>query len=169
MKLAHQGGSSTILVRTHSNRHNPAIYGQPGPSLRFFWPQVKGFTFSHFLRLEQRLLWLKKPVDNFNTTVRARYQLGIVSPTYYILFDNGIYLMGAVELFWDMKKSFTDNFKTRIRSHVGVGSRITDDWRVELQYVVQDGRSLAQDSFTLDERILRLRLFYNFNRYLGTD
>jgi hypothetical protein len=29
--------------------------------------------------------------------------------------------------------------------------------------VVQDGRAIEQDSFTTDERILRLRLFYNLN------
>jgi hypothetical protein len=136
---------------------------RPWQGLRFLWPDIGGFTFSHFLRLEQRLLWLKKPVDDFNTTVRARYQLGVISPTYNILFDNGIFFMGAVELFWNMKNSFKDNFSNRIRSHVGVGSQVSDNWRVEVQYVVQDGRAIEQDSFTTDERILRLRLFYNLN------
>jgi len=104
--------------------------------LRFLWPDIGGFTFSHFLHLEQRLLWVKKPVDDFNSTVRARYQLGVVSPTYNILYDNGIFFMGGIELFWNMKTSFTDNFSDRIRSHVGVGSQVSDDWRVEFQYVV---------------------------------
>jgi hypothetical protein len=109
---------------------------RPWQGLRFLWPHVKVWTISHFFRLEQRLLWLKKPVDDFNSTVRARYQLGVVSPTYNILFDNGIFLTGSVEYFWNMKDSFTDNFSDRIRSHVGVGSQVSDDWRVEFQYVV---------------------------------
>jgi hypothetical protein len=142
---------------------------RPWAGLRLVWPQIKGFRFSHYLRFEERLLWVKDEVRVSTSTLRARYQLGLVSPTYNVLMKNGIFFMGAMELFWNVQNSFNENFSDRIRSHVGVGSRITDDWRVELQYVVQDGRSLAQDSFTLDERILRLRLFYNFNRYLGPD
>jgi hypothetical protein len=142
---------------------------RPWAGLQFPWPQIKGFRFSHYFRLEERLFWIKDRETVSTSSLRGRYQLGLVSPTYNILMKNGIFFMVAMELFWPLENSFNVNFSDRIRTHVGVGSRVTDNWRAELQYVVQDGRALAQDSFTRDERIIRLRLFYNFDRFLAPE
>ena len=136
---------------------------RPWAGLRFVWPQLKGFTFTHYLRLEERLLWVKAEVSASTSTLRSRYQLGVTSPTYNVLFKNGIFLTGAVEPFWNMKNSFTENFSNRIRYFVGAGTKFSKAWRVELQFVQQDGRAIEQDSFSTDERIIRLRLFYKFN------
>jgi hypothetical protein len=59
-----------------------------------------------------------------------------------------------------------NNFVNRIRYDVGAGTKVSDAWRVELHYVLQDGREiedLFQDLFSSEEHILRLRLFYTFN------
>ena len=142
---------------------------RPWAGLRFTWPQIKGFRFSHFFRLEERLLWIKDTETVSTSTLRGRYQLGLVTPTWNVLMKNGIFFMGSAELFWNLKDPFNENFSDRIRYTAGVGSRVTNNWRAELQYVQQDGRALAQDSFTLDERIIRLRLFYTFERILGIE
>ena len=136
---------------------------RPWQGLRFVWPKIGGYMFSHLVRLEQRMVWLKDPVSDFDSTLRARYQLGFRTPTYNILFERGMYLTGAIEPFWDVETSFSENFTNRIRYFAGFGTRVSKAWRVELQYVQQDGRAIQQDSFSVNERIIRLRLFYKFN------
>ena len=113
------------------------------------------------------MFWLTSGESNFDFfTLRSRYQLGVTTPTYNVLFENGIYLNGTIELFWTLETSFLDNLVNRIRYDLGVGTKISDAWWVELHYVLQDGRMLDQifqNPFGSEEHILRLRLFYHFN------
>ena len=136
---------------------------RPWQGLRFAWPRLGDYVVTHYLRLEQRMNWLTEPRSDFDFKLRGRYQLGIKSPVYNILFDNGIFLTGSIEFFRNLEKSITENFNNRIRYDVGVGSKISEALRVELHYLHQDGRALEQDSFARDENIIRLRLFYKFN------
>ena len=138
----------------------------PWQGLRFAWPMIGRYAVSHYLRLEERMVWQTEGERDFDFTVRSRYQLGVRSPNYDILFKNGIYLSGSIELFWNLDDSFNDNFVDRIRYDIGVGTKVSDAWRVELRYVLQDGRAiedLFSDIFDSEEHILRLRLFYTFN------
>jgi hypothetical protein len=139
-----------------------AVELRPWQGLRFTWPQFKGYKVSHFLRLEQRMLWAKGTATDFNHRLRARYQLGIKTPTYNILFNNGIYVTSSIEFFRNLNESITQNFKNRIRYSVGVGTQVSESWRLELHYLRQDGRALEQDSFSVEENIVRLRLFYQY-------
>jgi hypothetical protein len=57
-------------------------------------------------------------------------------------------------------------FVNRIRYDLGVGTKVSDAWRIQLHYVLQDGKEIEQvfqDLFESEEHILRLRLFYTFN------
>lgn len=140
---------------------------RPWQGLQFVWPEIGGYAISHYLRLEERMFWLTSGESDFDFfTLRSRYQLGVTTPTYNVLFKNGIYLNGTIELFWDIKTSFLDNLVNRIRYDLGVGTKVSDAWWVELHYVLQDGRVLDQifqNPFDSEEHILRLRLFYHFN------
>ena len=113
------------------------------------------------------MVWQTQGDSKSDFTVRARYQLGARSPNYDIFFPNGIFWTGSVELFWNLDENFSDNFVNRIRYDVGVGTKVSDAWRVELHYLLQDGRAiedeLFRDPLDSDEHILRLRLFYTFN------
>ena len=138
----------------------------PWQGLRFTWPKLGDFAFSHYFRLEQRMTWQTEGESDSDFTLRSRYQLGFRSPNYDIIFKNGIYLSGSIELFWNLDSSFTDNFVNRIRYDLGVGTKVSDAWRVEMRYVLQDGREIEDvffDPFESEEHILRLRLFYTFN------
>jgi hypothetical protein len=68
---------------------------RPWAGLRLVWPQIKGFRFSHYFRLEERLVWVRDQEKRSTSTLRGRYQLGLVSPTWNILIKNGIFFMGA--------------------------------------------------------------------------
>ena len=139
----------------------------PWQGLRFVWPIIGNYAVSHYFRLEERMIWQTEGDRDFDFNLRGRYQFGVRSPNYDILFKNGIYLMGTVELFSSLEDDFFDNFANRIRWDFGVGTKISDAWRVQLHYVLQDGRAieddLFRDPFDSEEHILRLRLFYTFN------
>ena len=106
------------------------------------------------------MIWQTGGESDFDFTVRGRYQLGARSPNYDILLKNGIYLTGSIEAFSDIE---TPIFVNRLRYDVGAGTKLNDAWRVELHYLLQQGRRSAAAAFTADEHILRLRLFYTFN------
>jgi hypothetical protein len=131
----------------------------PWQGLRLVWPKLGGFAVSHYLRLEERMTWQTEGDSDFDFTVRGRYQLGARSPNYDILFKNGIYLTGSIEPFANIEKP---TFINRIRYDVGAGTKVSDAWRVELHYLLQQGRRSASAAFSVDEHVLRLRLFYTF-------
>jgi len=139
----------------------------PWQGLRFTWPTIGSYAISHYFRLEERMIWQTEGESDFDFNLRGRYQIGVRSPNYDILFKNGIYLLGSVELFWNLEDDFLDNFANRIRYDAGVGTKVSDAWRVQLHYTLQDGRAIEddffRDPFDSDEHILRLRLFYTFN------
>ena len=138
----------------------------PWQGLRFTWPKIGNYAISHYFRLEERMIWQTQGDEDFDFSLRGRYQIGVRSPNFDILFKNGVYLLGSVELFWNLEDNFTDNFANRIRYDMGVGTKVYDAWRVQLHYVLQDGRAIEddffRDPFDSDEHILRLRLFYTF-------
>jgi len=129
----------------------------PWQGLRFIGPNPGGYAISHYFRLEERMTWGTEGDNDFDFTLRGRYQLGVRSPNYDILLKNGMYLLGSVEPFWDVE---TPLFVNRIRWDVGLGTRISDALRIQLHYHLQQGRQSASSAFTADEHILRLRLFY---------
>ena len=129
----------------------------PWQGLRFVWPTIGSYTISHYLRLEQRMIWQTEGEKDDDLTVRSRYQLGFRSPNYKILFKNGIYLSGSIEPFADLERPL---FINRIRYDVGIGTEVSDAWRIQLRYLLQQGRDSASAAFSTDEHILRLRLFY---------
>ena len=139
----------------------------PWQGLRFLWPKIGSYAISHYFRLEERMIWQTQGEEDFDFNLRGRYQIGVRSPNFDILFKNGIYLLGSMELFWNLEDKFTDNFANRIRYDMGVGTKVSDAWRVQLHYVLQDGRAIEddffRDPFDSDEHILRLRLFYTFD------
>ena len=131
----------------------------PWQGLRIVWPMIGKYAISHYLRFEERMIWQTGDESDFDFTLRSRYQLGARSPNYDILLKNGIYLTGSIEAFSDIE---TPIFVNRLRYDVGAGTKLNDAWRVELHYLLQQGRRSAAAAFTADEHILRLRLFYTF-------
>ncbi|MBT8370971.1 MAG: DUF2490 domain-containing protein [Deltaproteobacteria bacterium] len=132
----------------------------PWQGLRFIWPELGGYAVSHYFRLEERMIWQIEGERDFDFTVRGRYQLGVRSPNYNILVKNGIYLTGSIEAFSNIERPI---FVNRMRYDVGAGTKFSDAWRVELHYLLQQGRRSAGSAFSVDEHVLRLRLFYTFN------
>jgi hypothetical protein len=135
----------------------------PWQGLQFTWPRFKGYAVSHYLRLEERMLWSENGEGDFNFRLRSRYRLGVRTPIYHLLLPKGIYLTGSVEFFRDLGEGSPQGLFDRIRYSLGVGTNISKQWRVELLAVTQDGGEIDLDPFDADQRIVRLRFFYSFN------
>ena len=135
----------------------------PWQGLRFIWPRFKGYAVSHYLRLEERMIWKIDGESGVDLILRSRYKLGIRTPNYDLLFPNGIYLTGSLEFFWNLEDGFAQNLVNRVRYDLGVGTNISEKWRVELHGISQDGGEIDLDPFSADQKIVRLRLFYLFN------
>ena len=87
----------------------------PWQGLRFAWPKIGDYLFTHYLRLEERMIWTEGDGD-IDFTLRSRYQLGIRSPDYDILLRNGIFLMGSIEAFCNIE---TPLFVNQLRFDIG--------------------------------------------------
>ena len=153
------------FFKTFFDEYSDTFEIGPWQGLRFTWPMIGTYAVSHYFRLEERMIWLTQGDSDFDFSLRARYQLGFRSPNYDVLFDNGLFWTGSIELFWNMDESFSNNFVDRIRYDVGVGTKVSDAWRVQLHLIFQDARSIEDlflAPFDSEELILRLRLFYTF-------
>lgn len=132
----------------------------PWQGLKVVWPRIGGYAVSHLLRLEERTIFTAGISDFY---VRGRYRLEIRSPAFDVLFKNGMYLLGSVEVFSDLETPLSDSFVNRIRYDFGVGTAISDTWRVALHYLRHQHRRDAGGPFTTGAHIVRLRLYYTFN------
>ena len=155
------------FFKTFSDDDYTASEIGPWQGLRFVGPKIGNYTISHYLRLEERMIWQTEGEGDFHFTLRARYQVGVRSPNFDILFKNGINLTTSLEFFWNPEESFTADFVNRTRLDFGVVTKISDVWSVKLHYIFQDGRAIEdnffQDLFDAQEHILRLRLIYRYN------
>jgi hypothetical protein len=137
----------------------------PWQGIKFLWPTIGegNYVISHYLRLEERLIWVDRHTNDHDLFLRGRYQLGLSSPTYDILFTNGIFVSGSIEYFWDIHENSTDIPLNQIRFDIGAGTHISLAWRAELHYLWQ-GQNIDSDVPLADrENILRLRFIYTFN------
>ena len=131
----------------------------PWQGLRFVWPTIGKTVIHQYLRLEQRMIWQTEGERDDDFTVRGRYQLGFRSPNLKILFEDGIYITGSIEPFWNFENPL---FVNRIRYDIGLGTTFSENLRVQLRYLLQQGRESASAAFTADEHIMRVRVFYTF-------
>ncbi len=132
----------------------------PYQGIRFLWPNIGSYTISHYLRREQRMIWVTEGARDFDFSLRGRYQLGAQSPVYDILFKNGLFLKGSIEAFADIESPV---FVDRLRYDLGAGTKVSEAWRVELHYFLQQERDSSGSSFSASEHVVRLRLYYSFN------
>lgn len=153
------------LFKTFSPNEGDVLEISPWQGLRFLWPIIGegNYQISHYFRLEERMLWVDMTNIRHDFFLRSRYQLGLRSPTYDILFKNGIFVSGNIEYFWDIYDIFAYAPLNRIRYDIGVGTHISHAWRTELHYLWQGRRLDFAVPFADRENILRLRFVYTFN------
>ncbi len=153
------------IFKTFSDNDGNAFEIGPWQGFRFVWPIIgdNEYEISHYLRLEERMIWLSYDKSQNDLFLRGRYQLGLSSPNYDILFKNGIFLTTTIEFFWDLNEKIGNNLLNQIRYDIGAGTHVSDAWRMELHYLLHTRRIDSDVPFEDAENILRLRFIYTFN------
>lgn len=135
---------------------------RPWLGLRAPWPRLGGFIFSHYLRLELRA-FSRSDATTWDREWRGRYQLQVVSPDFGIGSAEGFFALSSIEFFKNIDSSLSDLFVNRIRVNVGLGKRVTQALRMELNYLYHKSRAGDTYNFEITSHALRLRLFYTIN------
>jgi hypothetical protein len=134
---------------------------RPWVGIRFIWPRIGGFSFSHYFRLEYRAFYFKSE-QKWETSFRGRYQLQISNNNFSIGELKGFVALASIELFEDMNTFIDGTFGDRYRFNIGFGKRIFDDLRIDINYVFHK-LNLGGGLLQADDHIIRTRFFYNFN------
>jgi hypothetical protein len=127
------------------------------------WPQIIGIAFAHRFQLEQRF------IKNFATEQtdfvgRGRYRLQISSPDFTLFkIKPKFYGLTNVELLFNLNTSDLTAFVNQDRFMVGLGNRLSSQWKVELHYQLLGSRLNVDEKITIREDVYRLRLFYLIN------
>lgn len=125
------------------------------------WPNFAGFSFKHRIGLDQR--WFRFPDLGTGEFVhRLRYRLGVQSPGIEILRYSPFYFTGNIEVLRDISNDKLNALIDHNRYMIGIGNRINDKLRAELQYQIIYGNSKALASLVRDIDMIRVRVFYKF-------
>lgn len=124
------------------------------------WPDFGFARLSFRLRIEERFFRYGSLPDAFNLRIRllaqARTQdltfLGDKRPIYFKFMFEGLETLNEV--------SGPEFFVNNTRMHLAFGHRLSPAWRYEFHYIRQQSRLVSTGSFTLDQNIFRLRVFY---------
>ena len=129
----------------------------------FIWPNLNGWRFDYYLRLEWRNIWSADDVP-YQGDLRGRFRIQLHTPSFGHGF-NGLpfYGLASFEFFSDLGGGISEDFASRTRSTIALGHLITLRWRAELWTTLQSSRDNTDQTFQLSDIILRLRIKYHLN------
>ncbi len=131
---------------------------RPWVGLFVQYPRVSRVSFSHLIRLEERLFDIEA-LEDLLEAARLRYRLKAVIPlngpadqagTWYV----PVYFEVGVRLWGDLPAGFIST----ARFSLGLGYRINKDWRLELNYHQEQGKLTSNGDYTIDEHVVRLQI-----------
>ena len=133
---------------------------RPWIGARFLSPLPKGWTLTNYFRLEYRAFYLKSQSE-WDALFRARWQLQVISPRFDIGNLGNYYGLASVEPFINSDSDSIGTFGDRFRINFGIGRRMSDNLRAELNYLFHKIRIPEEDNtLTVDDHVIRLRFFY---------
>jgi len=137
---------------------------RPWAGIRFGWPNLGGFKFTNYFRLELRAFYLQQNSD-WEIIWRGRYQLGVTTPRFAIGSAERFFGLASAEIFDDLNDSAVSPFGDRWRINFGIGKMASAALRVELSYLFHKVRLVDTTgrAFEVDDHVVRLRLFYSSN------
>ena len=158
--LSLHGGAALFYNFFEGEEDLPEL--RPWLGVRFGWPRLGGFAFSHYLRLELRAFYLHEE-SQWDGSLRGRYQLAVQSPRFAIGPADAFYILASVEAFEDLAATDNTTFGDRFRFNFGIGKKVTNALRMELNYLFHKVRlSDERGDFDFDDHVVRLRFFYSF-------
>lgn len=134
---------------------------RPWVGIRFLGPHPGRFKLSHYFRAEYRA-FKGAGLTDWEASVRVRYQLQLTTPRFKIGRSRSWYAMSFIEGFSDAAVSIDELETTQFRFNIGLGKKLSNDLRVEVNYLFQ---KVAVDELGLQpsDHILRVRFFLDTN------
>jgi len=129
---------------------------RPWQGVKIKWPSFEPVYFSHYVRLEERLLFPEGSPLEFN--FRFRYRLATKINTYRFSNEDQIFITGYAELFADFGPKIQEVFRNRARFAAGIGYKTHKDWSFEFHFVGQHGRSGKDDQFNIASRLYQIKV-----------
>jgi hypothetical protein len=156
-----RGGMRFIF--TNENDATNTFEVRPWQGVRFIWPKTNFIILSQYVRLEERFSWGTED-GSFSFVFRLRYRIMAKTPNLRLVSINQtFYFLASLELFANLGEAIQETFVDRSRITFGMGYFITQAWRVELHYILQGSNLGTKEGYTVDVKILRLRLRYYIN------
>lgn len=125
-----------------------------------FWPNIGSFKITHRLRFEERFYQINEAKENSS---RVRYRLGLRSPNFYLF---GMEAPWFAELTWEDFRQLGNSLDYYLgdtqRWEAMLGNKVSKKVKISLHYILQTTRAI-NNSFSLQENILRLRIGYTIN------
>jgi len=139
------------------------------------WPTFAYIHFYHRLRFEQRFFsyqedssfGLELPND---FEARSRYQFSLESFDIHLGKNNKpIFFTAGWELFYALNEAAVEQFINNQRLLLGLGQRLSPNFRYEVQYIFQNSRRYSDEGLKTSEHLLRLRFFLTLRTPIEAD
>lgn len=131
---------------------------RPWVGLLIDLPRFSRVSFSHLLRLEERLIDIEG-IDGKTEIGRLRYRFKAVIPLNRPADEQGsLYIPTYFEIAGRLWGDLPTGFISAGRLSGGLGFRISRDWRVEVTYHQQRAKLTSGGDYIVDEHVIRLQI-----------
>jgi hypothetical protein len=151
------GGLSVFYTFNEDNPNQIEL--RPFQGYRISWPNLEQLKVTHFLRLEERFIFIVGESD-FNFDLRARYKLeAIFHRTKHLVdFAEGMYFPVSIEFFINLYSTKDYNNAARFTPGLGYSSE-SDRWKIQFDLSYQYTENTDESDITKSTIIYRLRFF----------
>jgi len=124
---------------------------RPWEGIRIKWPTFDVVDFTHYFRLEERIVLPQNSKVEFN--FRLRYRLGMKIYAWRIKNNGRFFIPAYVEVFGNFGPEIQEAFSNRARLMAGAGYRTISGWTFEFNFIGQHARSGTDDVFSTSDRL----------------
>ena len=136
---------------------------RPWVGIRILWPRIDGWVVSNYLRFEYRISRFENE-SGWNRQLRGRFQVQVTTPNFRIGDIEKFYALFFLEPFQNIDTFGEQIFADRLRINFGFGNKLTSSFKIELNFMLQNGRIQDEGGeFNIEDYILRLRMFVVVN------
>lgn len=136
---------------------------RPWQGIKLNWPNSTYISFKNLVRIEERLSY---DTSNWESSfdIRFRYKLStkVVFPKSSSLKNAYVTFYG--EIFVPVNDNIDEVYRNQGRAGIGLGYKVSKDWRFSLVWNWQKSRSGPNDEFHVSEYIYQLKILKFSNR-----
>lgn len=127
------------------------------------WPNIAGYLINHMLRFEERFFF--NEISENDISARVRYRPTLETPDFSI-FGNRKKMYGTVgiDMFVPLGQASPELFINNYRLIAGMGYRISEVYKLQLEYFRQRSRSLSDNGFKTAQNVVRIRFYLTVRR-----